>query len=145
MKFTCKVKVHVNRKKLIELFEDPTKLVHWQEGFQGLELLEGDAGAVGSRTLLKYQSGRNKIELEETILTNNLPESFSGEYISSHTTNTMTHIFEPVSVNSTLYTAHVDYSWLAFPLKIMCFFKPKMMQDQVQKWMDNFKQYAESE
>jgi len=144
MKFTCEVNIQVDRKRLVELFEDSDNLIHWQDGFQGLEILEGSAGQVGSKTLLKYVSGKNKIEIEESILINDLPESFSGLYISSHTKNTMTHFFEPISSNETLYTAEVDYTWLSFLLRIMTFFKPKMLQSQVQKWMENFKVFAET-
>lgn len=143
MKFICEVNIATNRDRVIELFEDPNNLDKWQDGFQGKELLEGEPGQVGSKSKMFYAMGKNRIELYETILSNDLPNSFSGSYVSSHTKNTMTHHFSSNPDGGTHYLAEVEYTWLAWPLKIMTFFKPKILQLQAQKWMENFKVYAE--
>lgn len=142
--FTCEVFIDLPKSKVVELFNDPDNLQHWQDGFLDFKHMEGEPGAVGSTAQMEYKMGKGKMIIHEEILSNNLPDEFTGKYTHTHTTNTMKNEFIALSENETHYKAEVNYSRLSGLLKVMLFFKKDMLQNPVQKWMNQFKEFAES-
>ena len=76
MKFTCSVDINQQIDKVIEIFSDPTSLKYTQEGFKSKVLISGVSGEIGSKFKLLYE----KLELIDTIIRNNLPKAFKGQY-----------------------------------------------------------------
>lgn len=72
MKFTCSVKINKPIDYVVEQFVNPDSLKHCQKGFKHIEHLSGNKGSSRAKSKLIYE----KFELEETIITNNLPEEF---------------------------------------------------------------------
>lgn len=144
MKFTCQVEINAPKLKVVELFDNPDNLKEWQDGFVAMEFLEGEPGAVGSTAKMIYKTGKREIELMETILTNNLPDDFEGEYVHKHMTNTMKNTFETLKNGNTLYQADIHYSkFNGLMIKLMASIFPGMFKKQTQKWMDQFKRFVE--
>ena len=144
MKFQCTVLIDRPLDKVVELFSDPNNLGEWQDGFISFENLSGAPGATGSKSRFLYMMGKNEMELIETILNNDLPREFAGEYWHKHMTNTMRYWFEPVSEAQTRYSSEVEYTELrGFMIKLMAFLFPGMFRKQVQKWMNQFKAFVE--
>ena len=84
------------------------------------------------------------MEIVETIQVNNLPDEFTALYEHIHMVNTMTNRFVALSENSTQYTADVHYTQFnGFMVKFFATLMPWMFRKQVQKWLNQFKTFAE--
>ncbi len=144
MKFTCSVIVDRSLNEVIELFEDPSNLKEYQDGFLRKELVSGVEGQVGTVSKMYYKNGGQEMEITETIVVNNLPEEFLGEYHHEHMDNTMKCYFVALNDNQTQYYTEIDYTaFRGFIPKVMGYFFPGIFKRQVQKWLDNFKAFAE--
>ena len=147
MKFTCSVTIDQPRKRVVELFDSAENLKEWQDGFYSFQPLEGEAGQNGSTAEMTYFMGKKKQKMViiETILDNSLPDYFLGSYFHPHMTNTMKNIFTDLG-EQTRYDAEIHYTeFNGFIVKVMATLMPSMFQKQVQKWMNQFKEFAEKE
>jgi len=144
MKFTCAVDINLSRDKVVALFKDAANNKEWQDGFQSTELIGGELGEVGAESLLKFKNGKRLMELKETILVSDLPNEFTGEFVHVHMSNTMQNLFTELNDNRTQWTANIEYTKLnSLSIKIIVKFFPKMFKKQTQKWLDQFKVFAE--
>jgi len=144
MKFTCSIIINQPRSRVVELFSNPKYLKHYQDNFIKKELVSGNAGETQAISKLYYKMGKGTMELTETIVNNNLPESFHGHYHHKHMDNTMDSYFEALDSTVTKYTAKIHYTaFRGFMAKTMAFFFPFVFKKQVDKWMKNFKTFVE--
>lgn len=132
------------RDLVTELFVDKNDYANWQPEFRSVKSVEGDPNVPGTRTLMKYQSGKHNFDLIETIRVNNLPDEFLAEYETPGTCwNTMHSKFTSLAENRTLYEARIDYRFDGWMIKIMATLMPWMFRKQTQKYLDNFRDLAE--
>ncbi len=144
MKFTCTTEINAPIDKVIALFDDPNNLKEWQDGFISFEHLSGTPGDVGAKSLLKYKHGKREMELIETITAKNLPDEFSGIYEHEHMDNVVKCSFIELPDQKTRLEYHVDYiKYKAFIPKLITFLMPHMPKKYTQKWLDQFKAFAE--
>lgn len=145
MKFTCSVTINLPRQKVIDLWQDPENLAHWQDGFIDFKHVEGEPGQVGAVSRVRYKIRNRDLELIETIKEMNLPESMVGLYESKPTTNLMHNTFTMVNDHITRWDAQINYLEMnGLVMKLMARFFPNMFQKQAQKWLDQFKEFAEN-
>lgn len=146
MKFTCSVIVNRPIKEVVNLFRDPNNLKEYQDGFIKKELISGVEGEVDAKAKMYYEMGKRDMVITETIIVNNLPEEFLGSYHHKHMDNTMRCNFVDLGNNKTQYNTEIDYTaFRGFAPRVMAFLFPGMFKKQVQKWLDNFKEFAEKE
>ncbi len=145
MKFICTVDINVPRNKVVELFQDTDSLGEWQDGFLKHTLLQGTLWQEEALSRYEYVLSKGReIELIETVLVNNLPDEYSAEYAHRHMINTMNNYFVELDENTTRWTAHLHYTQIKGILpKIMAFLFPGMFKMETQKWLDQFKVFAE--
>ena len=144
MKFKCSITINLPIEQVAELFINPEYLKEYQDGFIKKELISGQAGQEGAVSKMYYKQGKGTMELTETILSNNLPEEFIGHYHHKHMDNNMKCNFTALSENETRYDSEIEYTaFRGFLPKIMAFLFPGMFKKQVQKWLNNFKTFAE--
>ena len=144
MKYTCSVKVPLNRTDCVNLWMDESQFAEWQDGFQSKTWIEGKPNEIGSKSDIVLAQGKRRMELRETILDNNLPEHIEGRYDHIHMTNTQKITFEAMSSDSTLLTSDVEYTaFHSFMPKLMAKLFPGMFKKQSQKWLDQFRELAE--
>ena len=146
MKFKHTIVINKPVKKVAELFAEPTHLKEYQEGFVKKELVSGIAGQDGAISKMYYKTKKYEMELTETITANRLPDSFEAFYHHKHMDNTLNSSFKALSDNQTEYVSEGEYvrvSWI-MP-KIMVFLFPGMFKKQVEKWLNNFKAFAEKQ
>jgi len=142
MKFSCKVDIDLPRERVVELFDNPDNMQHWQDDFISFEQLAGDSGSVGATAKVTYK----RVVLTETIIENNLPESFHGSYEGSWGKNLMKNYFDVLDSGTTRWRSEVDYLEMnGLVMKLMKTLMPNMFRKQTQKWMDQFKVFAENE
>ncbi len=144
MTYTCTVDINLPIDKVAVLWANEENFKHWQDGFQSIVLLEGIKDNVGAKSKITLLQGGRKMELIETILSDNLPEEKCGRYEHIHMTNTQTTRFERLAENKTRYTSEVEYTkFNGFMPKLLAKLFPGMFKKQSQKWMDQFKVFAE--
>lgn len=141
MKFECIVDIRCPKNLVAETFANPDLLHHFQDGFISKTLMKGTEGEAGAISLMKYE----KLELQERIIENDLPDSFFAEYTHKYTENTMKVEFTELEPNLTRYYSEIHYFKLkGFFIKMMAFLFPGMFKKQVLKWMNQFKVYCEN-
>lgn len=146
MKFICSVTINRPKEKVARLFADPGTLKEYQEGFLKKEPVSGDAGKEGAVSKMFYRTGKQEMELIETITVNRLPDEFNASYHHKNMDNTMKSTFTAIDDHTTRYDAEIEYTaFRGFIPKIMGLFFRGMFKSQVRKWLDNFKRFAEKE
>ncbi|MBX2817676.1 MAG: SRPBCC family protein [Saprospiraceae bacterium] len=145
MKFAGFVDIAKDRETVVRLFRDPAHLGEYQEGFVRKEALSGKPGAVGARSRLHYAYKDRSMELEETIIENNLPDHFAAFYSHQHMDNTMHCEFEALDEHTTRYHYAFEYTRINWIMpKLMAILFPSMYRKQGEKWQQNFKEFVEN-
>lgn len=140
MQFTCSVEINRPLGQVVQLFSDPNNLKEWQDDFIRIEHLSGTPGEVGATSKMVYKMGKGEMELIETILVNNLPHEFSGNYVHEHMTNDMRNHFTALSDTLTRWDAHIEYTHFK---NIFIQFIMYWMAKKPQKWLNQFRDFAE--
>lgn len=144
MTFTCSVEIDLPKDRVVDLWQNPDHLSRWQDGFISIDHLSGTPGATGAKSQLVYQLGRRRIELIETIVTNDLPDWFIGTYETDTMTNTMINRFVSLDSDRTRWDAEIEYTkFNALIPRLMAWVMPGMFRRQTQKWLDQFQVFAE--
>ncbi len=145
LKFNCDIEVDAPVERVAELWADPANLQYWQEGFLGIEHLSGEKGQAGAKSKMRYLIRNKEMDLFETILNNDLPREFKGQYNHEMMSNTMLTRFTETDNGGTLYWSEFHYTEMkGFMMKLMARLFPSMFKKQVMKWMVNFKNHVES-
>lgn len=143
--YTVAVEINLPRDRVIELFDDPENLPKWQTGLQSFEHLSGEPGQEGAKSKLVFLNGRHRIELVETITERALPDEFNGTYAWAGGQNTLVNRFIAVGPETTRWESTCAYAFTSIPLKLMAALAPGVFRRQNQKFLDNFKAFAESQ
>ena len=144
MKFTGSIDINQPLQMVVALFADPANLGEYQEGFVKKELLSGTAGEDGAVSKMYYKDGKREMELEETITANRLPHTFEAKYHHVHMDNTLKCTFTAISDSVTRYETEVEYTRMAWIMpKLISIIFRGMYRKQGEKWMLNFKNFAE--
>ncbi len=144
MKFESSIIIDVEREKLVQLFINPDYLKHYQTGFLRKELVSGEAMQAGAISKMYYQQGKSEMELTETIVENNLPDSFHGNYHHKHMDNYLISSFEAIDEHQTRYSIQGEYTAVRGIMpRLLFLLVPGMFKKQAEKWMHNFKVFAE--
>ena len=142
MKYTTEVHIHLPRKRVIELFDSTENLYKWQPGLQSFDHLEGDPGQEGAKSHLKYKMGKRDLEMVETIVARNLPDSFAATYETKGVWNRMDNEFIDKGEHETLWRTTSEFKCTGF-MRLMAVFMPGMFKKQTRKSMQDFKAFAE--
>lgn len=142
MKFTLETEINLPVAKVVELFDDPENLKHWQPGLISFEHISGTPGQPGAKSRLKYKMGKREIEMIETITVRNLPDEFSGTYEANGVFNIVKNFFRPVTDNKTRYINENEFQFKGF-MKIIGFLMPGAFRKESEKYLNQFKEFAE--
>jgi hypothetical protein len=139
MKFSCSIEIEKPITKVIELFENPDSMKEWQDGFVRLDPVSGYVGQVGAKSKLIYKN----MELIETVLVRD-QNRFKGLYEHTHMVNTMDNRFTSLSETKTRWDVEIDYTkFNGIIPKLMALLMPGLFRRQVEKWLVQFKTFAE--
>lgn len=141
MKYTCQTTINKPRKEVIQLFDSIENLYKWMEGLKKFELISGEAGEVGAQSKLTFKMGNRRVEMIETITEKDLPDSFSGNYVSNGVVNYIRNEFIEEG-STTIYRTHQVFE-LKGSLKLFGFFFPGLFKKQTMKHLESFKKFAE--
>ncbi len=144
MKYTCTTEINLPISQVVNLWKDEANFGKWQDGFIKIVHISGEPGTAGAKSKIYLEQGKRNMELLETIVTNNLPHEKTAVYEHIHMTNTLTTKFTPINSNRTQYIAEVNYTKINSILpKFMALLFPGVFKKQNQKWLDQFRIFAE--
>ncbi|MBK6878730.1 MAG: SRPBCC family protein [Ignavibacteria bacterium] len=144
MKYTVETEINLPIARVVELFDDPENLKHWQPGLLSFEPISGTPGQPGAKSKLKYKMGKRDIEMIETITVRNLPDEFSGTYEAKGVFNIVKNYFRPVSENKTKYINESEFQFNGF-MKLIGFLMPGAFRKESEKYLLQFKEFAEKQ
>jgi len=142
MKYSNEVLIDEPIDKVVELFDSEENMFKWQPELISLEHISGDKGKVGARSRLLYKMGSREIEMIETIVVKNLPKEFSATYEANGVWNEVKNYFEKAGDGATRWRSDSDFKFSGF-MKLIAFFMPGSFKKQSQKYLDQFKEFAE--
>ncbi len=144
MTFANSVQIEAPLDKVVALFDNPENLKRWQPGFISFETLSGVTGQPGARSRLVYQMGKRRMEMIETVTLRSLPSVFNGHYESKGVHHEVRNRFEAVSPAVTRWTAESDFRFDSFGMRVFAALLPGVFRKQSLKFMERFKNFAES-
>ncbi len=145
MKYSTEIEIDRPRTRVIELFDNPDNLKHWQPGFQSFEHLSGTAGQPGAKSKLVFLHKGRKMEMIETVTVRNLPHEFSGTYDIKGIYNEVRNHFTEIAANKTKWVSHTEFRFSGIGMKIMAALMPGMFKKQSRKFMQLFREFAEKQ
>jgi hypothetical protein len=143
MKYNCEIVIQVPRNKVIEYFDSFENMKHWQEGLISYHHLSGEPGKPGAKTTLKYKMGKREIEMVETITIRNLPYEFSGTYEAKGVWNEVKNYFFEEEKDATKWVTENEFIFSGVFMKMMGWLMPGAFKKQSNKYLEDFKQFAE--
>tara|TARA_R110000751_G_scaffold217199_2_gene320220 strand:- start:725 stop:1180 length:456 start_codon:yes stop_codon:yes gene_type:complete len=143
MKYTTEIKVNVPLDEFIKKMDNVDNMKHWQRGLVSAEHISGDLGQLGAKMKLNYKFGKRKMQIIETITKRNFPNEFHANYTTKSMHNVQQNYFEKTSEGFTKWTSKSEYVPLNFSMRLMLFFMPRTFKNQSQKYMQDFKNFAE--
>jgi len=91
-----------------------------------------------------YKYGNREMELTETVTHNELPKSFEANYHHKHMDNSMKCAFTALNDNKTRYDYEFEYTGIDWVMpRLMAIIFPGMYREQGDKWMKQFRDFAE--
>lgn len=144
MKYTTEITIDLPVNKVVELFDNPDNLKHWQPGLVSFEHLSGTPGQAGAKSKLKYKMGSREIEMIETIIKRDLPKEFTGTYEAKGVYNKQVNRFVTVGNNKTKWISETEFQLSGF-MKIIGFLMPGTFKKQSLKFLEQFKAFAEGQ
>ncbi|HXB92867.1 MAG TPA: SRPBCC family protein [Puia sp.] len=145
MKFQSSVDLNLPPDRAAALYNNPSYYKEWQDGFVSYTQLSGEPRTVGAKAKVLFAHGKRRMELLETIQVMNLPVEINALYEHEHMVNTMIVRFSALPGQRTRITTGIGYvRFVGIIPKIMSLLMSGMYKKQNQKWLDRFKQFAES-
>lgn len=145
MQYTCEIVINKPVEEVIALFDNPDYIAKWQPTFQGLEVLSGEPGGVGSKTRLDYLENGRKREMIETILTHNLPDDLTTTYETGGVFNHVSNRFIAEAPDRTRWVLESDFQFTNIPMKVIGFVMRGAFPKETQATMQRFKEFAENQ
>ena len=143
MQYTTTIEIDQPRERVIELMLDPGNSSQWQPTLMKAERLEGDPGQEGSQVRLVHKMGGREIEMIETIVSLNLPDSFEASYEGKGVFNLNVNRFEALDGGRTRWELHTAFRFTGLMRLIGRLFSG-MFKKQTGSIMKSFKDFAES-
>ena len=144
MKYTVSIDINHPIDRVIELFDNEENMFDWMEGLESFERLSGEPGEPGAKSKLRFKTKKREIEMVETIEEKNLPLSYKMTYEAKGVLNRINNRFESIDKNTTRYSTDQEFEFKG-ALKLMAFLMPGAFKKQSKKYLNDFKQFAESQ
>ena len=142
MEYTLEIEIKLPRNEVVEKFDNPENMKHWQKGFVSMEHLGGEKGKTGATSKLIYKMGKREIEMIETITLIDLPEAFHLTFDAKNVYNIQENYFEELPSGDTKWISKNEFKFSGF-MKFMAFLMPGAFKKQSYAYMKDFKTFAE--
>lgn len=142
MKYSNEIIINLPRARVIELFDSFENMKIWAN-CSSYEHLSGTSGQVGAKTKMEYQMGKRKVTMIETITKRDLPDEFNGTYETDGAFNIVNNRFIELDGGKTHWISESEFQFSSVMMKMMGWLMPGAFKKQSQKFMENFKKFAE--
>lgn len=145
MKSKSEVVINAPRERVLELwhsFEDQKK---WQKGLESLEFKNGKPGYIGTQINYSYKLGRKKLNLQETLLKNNLPTEYQVLQESKGVISRQNHYITEPEPGKTLWTTVTETRFQTLGLRVIGWLSPGLFQREQQRTMEAFRDHVEQQ
>jgi len=139
LRFRLETEIQKPLDQVIKLFSDRNLLTKWQPGLISSEQVENFPH---KKYILRFNFGRRKMEMTETILRNELPAHFEGTYVMKGVVNRIHNSFEAKSPGITEWTCITEFRFSGL-MKVISLFMKDGFKQQSEVIMKNFKSFAE--
>jgi len=139
LRFQLETEIQKPLDQVITLFTDRSLLTEWQPGLLSSEQVESFPHP---KYILRFNFGRRKMEMTETILRNELPAHFDGTYEMKGVVNLIHNSFEAKGPGITKWTCTTEFRFSGL-MKVVSIFMKDGFRQQSEVIMKNFKRYAE--
>jgi uncharacterized membrane protein len=143
MKYSTEITLNLPRAEVIRKLDNIDNMKHWQRGLVSAEHLEGIPGKIGAKMKLKYELGKRKMELIETITKSDFPHEFHANYDTKGVRNIQENYFEELPDGKTKWRSDVEFHFTGFMMKMMGFLMPGTFKKQSMKYLQDFKAFVE--
>lgn len=145
MKFSKSIEINAPIETVVEHYVNNDLRMKWDSMIVSKKHKAGIPLKPGAEAIILFKTPNGSDELFETILENNLPHSMKGLYQHKYMENTLLTTFESLYASGTKVTLDVDYfKTHKFIVKAFMTLFPKQFRTQVEKTMNEFKNYLES-
>lgn len=145
MKFNFSIEINLSKEKTAALWVNKDYFDKWQDGFISKELISGEEEQKGAKSRIRIMINNKEDELIETILSTDLPNERLSLYEHKHMSNTYHVSFKEIGENKTEISGDIEYTkFNGLMPKIMAKLFPGMFKKQGEKWIKQFKEFAES-
>ncbi len=144
MKYTEEIVINKPVEQVVELFDNPDNMDKWMEGLQSSETISGRAGQPGAKSKLRFKMGKRDIEMIETVTVRNLPEEYSTTYEADGVFNIVKNRFIAMPDGKTKFVNEQEFQFKGF-MKIIGFLMPGAFKKQSRKYLNDFKNFVESQ
>ena len=127
---------------VFHLYTDPDHMPAWQPGLVDIEDAGGPAGRPGGIRKLRYQLGRRKMVMTETILHLEAPRQYHVQYALKGLRQIVRHQFDSIAPNETKWTTVSEFHFRGMMWLIGGYMRTGL-ETQSRTLMQNFKGYAE--
>lgn len=103
-KVTTSIEIDRSPEQVWAAFNDVSRMDQWVTGFRSAELIEGERGAVGSKSRLVFEEDGNTFELIETVTALEPRKSLGLSVYHESMTTQLDYAFAPTDQGFTLVT-----------------------------------------
>ncbi len=143
MQYSVEIEINKPVDEVVKLFDNQENMDKWMEGLQSFELISGEPGQPGAKSRLKFKMGKRDIEMIETITEHNLPDLLTATYEAQGVYNKVKNKFQTIDGNRTKYITEQEFRFKGI-MRLMAAFMPGAFKKQSMKYLNDFKQFAES-
>jgi hypothetical protein len=130
---------------VVALFDDRANYKRWMPGLKSLERVDGVPGEVGSVHRLVFLMGKRELAMTETVSERQLPDRVVLVYESPGSRNPSTHRFSALGPELTRYEQDSRFESDKLMWKLMGLFMSGWFRKHSLKYMNAFKEFAESQ
>jgi uncharacterized membrane protein len=142
MKYTLETTINKPKNEVVALYDNIPNLYKWMKGLQSVKLISGEEGKKGAKTEMVFKTSKRVMTMTETILLNELPDKMVTAYQADGVYNIIFTEFHEEK-GKTVYRTIQEFKFKGF-MRIIGFFFPKAFKKQSMKYLEDFKNFAES-
>lgn len=141
MKYTCEVTIFKNRDDVIKLFDSVENLFKWQKGLVSFDVLSGEPGVNGLKSIMVYDKNGQSLEMVETVEKFDFPNEMIAIYEAKNVWNRCVNTFEEKG-KTTIWKMDTEFQFSGF-MNLMAAVGKKMFMKQTLDDMNRFKDFVE--
>ncbi len=143
-KYRVSVEVDKPIEEAWDVVMDEAKMGEWLEGYKGMELIEGEPLAVGSKHKMIFEENGQELTFTETVTAVDPPKEFSFDFDHDMMRSHIQITLESLESGTTRITNRTDFKVDGFFINILMFFMTPRMKGRQRRSFERLKSLIES-